>query len=128
MTWSRGMSQMSRILIWSYRLKDLTNSYVLHCFWTSQNCSYLCNQMSHWDGVWKFSILNSKVIFLKSKLNTAKIWLILLDHVTFFNWLEYCASWFTRLLYSKNIQCGPPWGEYANEVLNMFINNNRTCG
>ena len=31
-TWSRGMGHMSRILILSYRLKEVTNSYVLHCF------------------------------------------------------------------------------------------------
>ena len=31
-TWSRGMSQMSGILILSYRLKEVTNSYVFHCF------------------------------------------------------------------------------------------------
>ena len=28
------MSRMSGILILSYRLKEVTNSYVLHCFWT----------------------------------------------------------------------------------------------
>ena len=32
MTWSRGMSQMSLILTESYRLKQMTYSYVLHCF------------------------------------------------------------------------------------------------
>ena len=31
-TWSRGMSHMSLILILSYRLKQMTYSYVLHCF------------------------------------------------------------------------------------------------
>ena len=51
-TWSRGMSRMSGILILSYRLKEATNSYVSHCFWTSKNCPYLCNQMSDWDAVW----------------------------------------------------------------------------
>ena len=51
-TWSRGMSRMSGILILSYRLKEVINSYVLHCFLMFKNCSYLCNQMSDWDGVW----------------------------------------------------------------------------
>ena len=32
MTWSRGKSWMSVILILSYRLKKVINSYVLHCF------------------------------------------------------------------------------------------------
>ena len=36
-TWSRGISRMWGILILSYRLKEVTNSYVLHCFWTSKN-------------------------------------------------------------------------------------------
>ena len=31
-TWSRGMSLLSGILILSYRLKEVTNSYVFHCF------------------------------------------------------------------------------------------------
>ena len=30
-TWSRGMSRMSLILILSYRPNEVTNSYVLHC-------------------------------------------------------------------------------------------------
>ena len=28
----KGMSRMSRILIFSYRLKEVINPYVLHCF------------------------------------------------------------------------------------------------
>ena len=31
-TGSRGIGQMSGILILSYRLKEVRNSYVLHCF------------------------------------------------------------------------------------------------
>ena len=31
-TWSRGMSRMSLMLILSYRLKQMTHSYVLQCF------------------------------------------------------------------------------------------------
>ena len=50
-TWSGGMSRMLGILIMSYSLKEVINSYVLHSFWTSQNCSYLYNQMTNWDGV-----------------------------------------------------------------------------
>ena len=37
MTWSKGMSLTSGILILSYRLKEVINSCVLHCFWTSKN-------------------------------------------------------------------------------------------
>ena len=43
-TRSWGMSRMSGILILSYRLKEVINSYVLYCFWTSKNCSYLHNR------------------------------------------------------------------------------------
>ena len=50
--WSRGMSRMSGILILSYKLREVTNSYVLNCFWTSKNRSHLRNQMSNWDGIW----------------------------------------------------------------------------
>ena len=32
LTWSRGMSRMSGILILSYRLKEVINFYLLHCF------------------------------------------------------------------------------------------------
>ena len=42
--------------------------------------------------------------------------------------VEFWGSRLMRLLYSQNIQRGPPLGEYANEVLNMRINNNRTHG
>ena len=42
--------------------------------------------------------------------------------------LEFCGSRLTRSLYSENIQRGPLLGEYANEVLNMSINNNGTHG
>ena len=50
-TWSRGMTQMSLILILSCRLKEVINS----CFillGTSKNCPYLRNQMSERNGVW----------------------------------------------------------------------------
>ena len=43
---SRGMSRMSGILSLSYKLKEVTNSYVLHCLGTSENYPYLHNQMS----------------------------------------------------------------------------------
>ena len=51
-TWSRGMSRMSGILILSYRLKEVTNSYVFTLFLNLKNCSYPANQVSDWDGVW----------------------------------------------------------------------------
>ena len=44
-------SLMLRILISSYRLKEVTNFYVLHCFLMSKNCTYPHNQMFDWDGV-----------------------------------------------------------------------------
>ena len=66
--WSRGMSQMSEILILSYRLKEVPNSYVLHCFWTSKNYSYLCNQMSNRKLVWsKMQHLNGQMIYAENQ-------------------------------------------------------------
>ena len=49
-TRSRVMNRISGILILSYRLTEVTNSYVLHCFSLFLNlkeCSYLSNQMSN---------------------------------------------------------------------------------
>ena len=46
-----GLSRMSGILVLSYGLKEVTNSYVfivLNFEW----CSYLHNQLSDWGGVW----------------------------------------------------------------------------
>ena len=34
----KGMSRMLEILILSYKLKEVTNFYVLHCLGTSKNC------------------------------------------------------------------------------------------
>ena len=93
----KGMSQMSGILILSYRLKEVTNSYVLHCFWTSYNCSYRRNYMSDWDGVVsKCGILNGQVIYIKKiKIEyhqhvTHARWLChIFWHVTYFNIMNY---------------------------------------
>ena len=51
-TWLRGMSRMSGMLILSSRLKDDIFFIYLSCFWTSKNCSNFCNVMSDWDGIW----------------------------------------------------------------------------
>ena len=51
-TWSLGMRWMSGILIFSHKLKEVTNSYVLFCLGTSKNYPYLSNQIFNWDGVW----------------------------------------------------------------------------
>ena len=85
-TWSRGMSRMSLILILSYRLKQMTYSYVLHCFeiqriahisWT--RCRIVMGYGS------KCRIWNWQVDYIeKSKLNIADKWLISLDHVTYY--------------------------------------------
>ena len=74
------------ISIFSYRPQEVTNSYLLLCFWTSLNWSYLCNRMFNWDAVWaRCSILNGQIIFVgKSKLNVEDMWLILLDCVIYF--------------------------------------------
>ena len=84
-TWSRGMSRMSLILILSYRLKQMTYSYVLHCFqipriahisWT--RCRIVMGYGS------KCRIWYVQVVYIEnSKLNIADKWLISLDHVTY---------------------------------------------
>ena len=85
-TWSRGMSRMSRILILSYRLKEMINSYVLHCFWIQRNVhisATRCPIEMKFES--KCSILNGQVIYIKkSKLNIVDMWLIPLDRVTYF--------------------------------------------
>ena len=50
-TWSRGMSRMSGILILSYRLKEMINSYVLHCFELQRILYIFATTWSNWDGV-----------------------------------------------------------------------------
>ena len=37
---------------WVISLKEVTNSYVLHCSVNFKNYSYLGNQMSDWHGIW----------------------------------------------------------------------------
>ena len=83
-TWSRRMSLISGMLILSHKLKEVINSYVLHCLGTSKNCP--SNWMSNWDTVWsKCSIWNGQVVYIaKSKLSITGMWLIPLQHVTFF--------------------------------------------
>ena len=96
-TWSRGMSRMSLILILSYRLKQMTYSYVLHCLeiqriahisWT--RCRIVMGYGS------KCRIWYVQVDYIEnSNLNITDKWLISLDHVTYFNnnksdWLPKC--------------------------------------
>ena len=89
-TWSRGMSRMSGILILNYRLKEMINSYVLHCFWIKRivhNSATRCPIEMGFGS--KCSILNGQVIyFQKSKLNVADMWLIPLDRVTYMSALS----------------------------------------
>ena len=85
-TWPRGMSRMSGILILSYRLKEVINSYVLHCFWierifhiSATRCPIEVEFGS------KCSILNGQVIYIKkAKLIIADRRLIPLDRVTYY--------------------------------------------
>ena len=82
-TWSRGMSQMLRILILSYRLKEVINSYALCCFWLERivRISVTRCLIEMWFRS-KCSILYGQVIYIKnSKLNIADMWLISLDRV-----------------------------------------------
>ena len=107
-TWSRGMSRMSGILILSYRLKEVINSYVLHCFWNQRNIHISATRCPiEMEFRSKCSILNGQVIYIeKSKLNIADMWLIPPDCVTYTDYgtchasakasmesrLDYCNS------------------------------------
>ena len=104
-TW--GMSRMSGILILSYRLKEVTDSFFfffffffLTLFWASKNCSYLLNQIEMGFRS-KCIILNGQVIYTDNwKLKAADMWLIPLDRVTIlFTLRGYCTPgpYFWRL-------------------------------
>ena len=85
-----GMILMSLILISSYRLKEVTNSYVLHCLRTLKTCSYLCTATRFW--VWwgfvKVSILDGQ------ESGTKKSKLKICWHVTHFLWsYQKCKSY-----------------------------------
>ena len=75
-TWSRGMSRMSEILILSYRLKEVINPYVLHCFWIQRIVCISTTRCPIEIGFGsKCSILKGQVIYNeKSKLNIANMW------------------------------------------------------
>ena len=92
-TWSRGMSRMSELLILSYRLKDVLNSYVLHCFWIKRIVHISATRCPIEMGFGsKCSILNGQVIYIeKSKLNIAEACLIPLERVT--NAVTYHRDW-----------------------------------
>ena len=82
-TWSRGKRRMSEILIVSYRLKEVINSYVLHCFWIQRivHISATRSQIEMGFGS-KCSIFNGQVIYIQNlKFNIADMWLIPLDRV-----------------------------------------------
>ena len=62
----KGMSWMSGILILSYRLKEVTNSYVLHC---AISATVRPIEMGFGS---KYSIFNGQQIYIeKPKLNIA---------------------------------------------------------
>ena len=100
-TWSRGMSRMSGILILSYRLQQLINSYVLHCFWIWRIVHISATRCPIEMGFGsKCSILNGQVICIeKSKLNIADMWLIPLDRVTYMFFLSSYKVLSSLLLY-----------------------------
>ena len=79
------MSRMSGILILSYRLKEVTNSYVLPCFELQRIVHISATRCPTEMGFGsQCRILNGQVIYVqKSKLNIADMWLIPLDRVTY---------------------------------------------
>ena len=84
-TWSREMSRMSLIFILSYRLKQMTYSYVLHCFEIQRIAliSWTRCRIARGYGS-KCRICYAQVDYIEnSKLNITDKWLISLDHVTF---------------------------------------------
>ena len=83
-TWSRWMSLMSGKLILSYKLKEVTNSYVLYCFEHQKVVNISATRCAIEMGFGsKCSILNWQMIYPeKSNLNIANMWLIPLDCVT----------------------------------------------
>ena len=93
-TWSRGMSRMSELLILSYRLKDVINSCVLHCFWIKRIVHISATRCPIEMGFGsKCSILNGQVIYIeKSKLNIADMWLIPLDCVTYEHVMQFDSN------------------------------------
>ena len=105
---------MSAILILSYRLKEVTNSYVLHYFWTSKMFISL-----HPD-VWLRWDLNQNVAFemdkwfiLKNqKLSIANMWLIPLDHVTYTLHVHagsFCVKKLATLSWNSRDYLRNPW-------------------
>ena len=101
-TWSRGMmSRMSGILIMSYRLKEVTNSYVLHCFWTSKNVHNSATRCPIEMGfVSKCSILDRHQGILKNQnwlLLTCESFSLVMSHFFFF----FCS----RLSYPISFYC-----------------------
>ena len=120
MTWSRGMSRMSGILILSYRLKKVTNSYVLHCFWTSKNVHISATKcLIEMEFGSKCNILNGQVIYVKnSKLNIADMWLIPFDRVTYLRKMWWIQM-YERMLEQTNWYFS--WKEYTIHLLFLVI-------
>ena len=102
-TWSRGMSLMSLILILSYRLKEETNSNVLHCL-EIQRFAHIsgtrCRIVMGFGS--NCRIRNEQVDYIESsKLNIADMWLIFLDRVT-------CCQTVTKSSYIIHTQFSLP--------------------
>ena len=104
---SRGMTWMSRILILSYRLKEVTISYVLHSFLTSKNVHILATRCPIEIGFGsKCCILIGQVTYTEiSKLNIADMWLVPLNNVTNYMRLAFSPlyEWVWRLYMGINI-------------------------
>ena len=117
MTWSRGMSRMSGILILSYRLKEVISSYVLHCFWIKRIVHISATRCLIEMGFEsKCSILNGKVTYIeKSKLNIANMWLIPLDRVTYVEDFLHSTMWF------ENEGCWKCWPEKSIFCFDVVI-------
>ena len=123
LTWSRGMNRMSGILILSYRLKEVINSYVLHCFWTQKIVHIFGTRcLIEMKFRSKCNILNGQVIYVEnSKLKIANMWLIPLDRVTMLLSLPYarqclCQEYLKVLIFWQPFTCCTKKKEKKNSV------------
>ena len=119
------MSRMSGILILSYRLKKVINSYVLYnCFWRIVHISRT-RWLIEMGFRSKCSILNEQVIYIeKSKLEIADMWLIPLDRASIYYPFKSCKIEFIAQLSWLMINSGGlnlALFEWSNIVLLYLI-------
>ena len=97
-TWSRGMSRMSQILLLRYWRRKSSNSFVLFCFqyWYIDHNSVTRHPIlmgfASNRSIFKLTIYCVK----NSKLKNIDMWLISLDHVTFVSSTALINFWMSK--------------------------------